>query len=69
MHFIVRNTLLMVGAALLYASIGTTMTWFVGRPIVTANIGQNTAEADYRFALMRLRENSEGVALILSSKA
>jgi putative ATP-binding cassette transporter len=54
----------MVGAALLYASIGTSITWFVGRPIVTANIQQNTAEADYRFALMRLRENSEGVALI-----
>jgi putative ATP-binding cassette transporter len=54
----------MVGAALLYAGIGTTVTWFVGKPIVAANIRQSTAEADYRFALMRLRENSEGVALI-----
>jgi vitamin B12/bleomycin/antimicrobial peptide transport system ATP-binding/permease protein len=54
----------MVGAALLYASIGTTITYYVGRPMIMANILQNKAEADYRFALMRLRENSEGIALI-----
>ena len=54
----------MVGAALLYASIGTSVTYFVGRPMIMANILQNKAEADYRFALMRLRENSEGIALI-----
>jgi putative ATP-binding cassette transporter len=54
----------MVGAALLYASIGTTITYYVGRPMIMANILQNKAEADYRFGLMRLRENSEGIALI-----
>jgi putative ATP-binding cassette transporter len=54
----------MVFAALLYAGVGSCLTFFVGRPIVAANIQQNTAEADYRFALVRLRENSEAVALI-----
>ena len=54
----------MVWAALIYAGIGSFVTYFVGRPIVAANVDQNTAEADYRYALMRVRENSEGVALI-----
>ena len=54
----------MVFAALLYAGIGSGLTYLVGRPIVAANIRQNATEADYRFALVRLRENSEAVALI-----
>ena len=54
----------MVFAALLYAGIGSVLTYFVGRPIVAANVLQNATEADYRFALVRVRENSEAVALI-----
>ena len=54
----------MVWAALIYAGIGSLATYIIGRPIVAANIAQNTAEADYRFALVRLAENSEGIALI-----
>ncbi len=54
----------MVFAALLYAGIGSILTYFVGRPIVAANRLQTAKEADYRFALVRLRENSEAVALI-----
>jgi vitamin B12/bleomycin/antimicrobial peptide transport system ATP-binding/permease protein len=54
----------MVFAALIYAGIGSALTYFVGRPIVGANMRQNATEADYRFALVRLRENSEAVALI-----
>src|SRR4051812_46671532 len=46
----------MVFAALLYAGIGSVLTYFVGRPIVNANMQQNASEADYRFALVRLRE-------------
>jgi putative ATP-binding cassette transporter len=69
LHFAIGGAMVevpgfMVGAALLYASIGTGVTYLVGRPMIMANILQNKAEADYRFALMRLRENSEGVALI-----
>jgi putative ATP-binding cassette transporter len=54
----------LVWAALIYAGIGSVVTYIVGRPIVAANVSQNAAEADYRYALVRLRENSEGVALI-----
>jgi putative ATP-binding cassette transporter len=54
----------MVFAALLYAGIGSVLTYLVGRPIVGANMRQTATEADYRFALVRLRENSEAVALI-----
>ncbi len=54
----------MVFAALLYAGTGSALTYFIGRPIVAANVRQNATEADYRFALVRLRENSEAVALI-----
>ncbi|MBL6457288.1 ABC transporter ATP-binding protein/permease [Belnapia sp. T6] len=54
----------MVFAALLYAGIGSALTWFIGRPMVAANIRRNEAESDHRFALVRLRESSEGIALI-----
>jgi len=54
----------MVFAALLYAAIGSTLTYLVGKPIVTANLRQNATEADYRFALVRLRENGEAVGMI-----
>jgi putative ATP-binding cassette transporter len=54
----------MVGAALVYAIIGSLLTYWVGRPIVPANIKNNAAEADFRFTLVRLRENSESIALI-----
>jgi putative ATP-binding cassette transporter len=54
----------MVYAAVIYAILGSGLTWLVGRPIVAANLRQTAAEADYRFALMRLREYSESVALI-----
>jgi putative ATP-binding cassette transporter len=36
----------------------------MGRPMVDINIRRNEAESDHRFALIRIRENSEGVALI-----
>ena len=54
----------MVFAALIYAGIGSGLTYIVGRPIVAANFRQNATEADYRFALVRVRENSEAIALI-----
>ena len=54
----------MVWAALIYAAFGSLITYIVGKPIIAANFQQNAAEADYRYALVRLRENSEGVAFI-----
>ncbi len=54
----------MVWAALLYAVIGSVLTLLLGAPMVDINIRRNQAEGDHRFALIRMRENSEGIALI-----
>ncbi len=53
----------MVWAALAYAIIGTWLTHKIGRPLVRLNFEQQRYEADFRFGLMRFRENAEGVAL------
>jgi vitamin B12/bleomycin/antimicrobial peptide transport system ATP-binding/permease protein len=53
----------MVWAALLYAFFGTWLTDRVGRPLVRLNFNQQRYEADFRFGLVRFRENTEGVAL------
>ncbi len=58
----------MVWAALLYALVGSGLTYLLGRPMVQINIRRNEAEADHRFALVRVRENSEGIALIRGEK-
>ncbi len=53
----------MVWAAVLYAIAGSWLTHMIGRPLIRLNFDQQRFEADYRFSLVRLRENSEGVAL------
>src|SRR6202051_2808057 len=53
----------LVWAALLYAGIGTWLTVKIGRPLVPLNYAHQRFEADFRFSLMRLRENAESVAL------
>jgi vitamin B12/bleomycin/antimicrobial peptide transport system ATP-binding/permease protein len=53
----------MVWAALLYAIVGSVLTHLVGRPLIGLDFNQQRFEADFRFSLVRLRENSEGVAL------
>ena len=53
----------MVWCALIYAVAGSWLTHLVGRPLIRLNFDQQRFEADYRFSLVRLRENSEGVAL------
>jgi vitamin B12/bleomycin/antimicrobial peptide transport system ATP-binding/permease protein len=53
----------MLWAAILYAIVGTWLTNRLGRPLISLNFKQQQYEADLRFALVRLRENSEGVAL------
>ena len=49
--------------ALVYAVVGTTLTHFIGRALIRLDFNQQRFEADFRFSLVRLRENSEGVAL------
>src|SRR6202011_69909 len=53
----------LVWAALLYAGAGTWLTIKIGRPLVPLNFDQQRFEADFRFSLVRLRENAESVAL------
>ena len=53
----------MVWGCLAYALIGSTITHWLGRPLIGLNFAQQRFEADYRFGLVRLRENAEGVAL------
>jgi putative ATP-binding cassette transporter len=59
----------MVWAAFVYAVAGTTLTYFVGRPLVRLNFMQERYEADFRFSLVRVREYSEGVALYSGESA
>jgi putative ATP-binding cassette transporter len=53
----------MVWVALLYAIAGTWLTHLIGRPLVRIGFDQQRFEANFRFSLVRLRENAEGVAL------
>lgn len=53
----------MVWVALVYAIVGTWLTHVVGHPLAILNFQQQRYEADFRFGLVRLRENAEGVAL------
>ena len=49
--------------ALLYSVFGTFLSQVIGRPLVSLNFTRQRLEANFRFALVRLRENAEGVAL------
>lgn len=52
----------MVWLSILYAAIGTYLTAKIGNPLVRLNYDQQRYEADFRFNMVRLRENSESVA-------
>jgi vitamin B12/bleomycin/antimicrobial peptide transport system ATP-binding/permease protein len=51
-------------AALTYAVAGTVITHLIGRPLTMLNFDQQRYEADFRFNLVRVRENSEQIALL-----
>ncbi len=53
----------MVWLAVLYAGLGTGLTHLLGRPLIALDFVQQRREADFRFGLVRFRENAEGVAL------
>ena len=53
----------MVWVALLYAAAGTWLTHLIGRRLIGLNFVRQRAEADFRYALVRFRDNVEGVAL------
>jgi putative ATP-binding cassette transporter len=59
----------LVWAALIYAILGTWVTHLVGRPLIRLNFDQQRYEADFRFSLVRLRENAEEVTLLAGEPA
>jgi putative ATP-binding cassette transporter len=58
----------MVWVALIYSVLGTCLTHLVGRPLAALNFRQQRVEADFRYALVRVRENVEGIALYHGEK-
>jgi putative ATP-binding cassette transporter len=53
----------LVWCALLYAGLGSSLMARLGFPVIRLNFNQQRYEADFRFSLVRLRENGESVAL------
>jgi putative ATP-binding cassette transporter len=53
----------MLWIALVYALAGTLLTHFIGRPLIGLNFNQQKFEANFRFSLVRFRENTEAIAL------
>ena len=53
----------MVWVAILYSLIGSWIAHLIGRPLIRLNFLQQRVEADFRYALVRMRDNVEGVAL------
>ncbi len=56
-------------AALVYAVAGTIFTHLIGRALIALNFQQQRYEADFRFNLVRVRENSEQIALLNGERA
>jgi vitamin B12/bleomycin/antimicrobial peptide transport system ATP-binding/permease protein len=59
----------LVWGALLYAVLGSFATHFIGRGLIKVDFEQQRREANFRFALVRLRENSEVVATLRGEAA
>ncbi|OEF26080.1 ABC transporter ATP-binding protein/permease [Vibrio rumoiensis] len=53
----------MVWAALIYATVGSFIMHKIGKPLINLNFIQQKLEANFRYSLVRLRENAEGIAL------
>ena len=53
----------MVWCALLYSGIASLLSWRVGRPLIHLNTDRYAREAQFRFALVRVNEEIEGVTL------
>ena len=48
--------------SLLYSGLGTYFVHIVGKKLIRLNFDQQRYEADFRFSMMRVRENSESIA-------
>ena len=59
----------LVWAALIYSIIGTVFAHFIGRPLIALMFQLQRYEADFRFNLVRVRENAEQIALLSGADA
>jgi len=59
----------LVWGAVIYAVFGTALTQWIGSPLVNLDFQQQRYEADFRFNLVRVRENSEQIALLQGESA
>ncbi|WP_426436822.1 ABC transporter ATP-binding protein/permease [Bradyrhizobium genosp. P] len=59
----------LVWGAIVYAVLGTLLTQWIGSPLVNLNFEQQRLEADFRYNLVRVRENSEQIALLRGENA
>jgi putative ATP-binding cassette transporter len=59
----------LVWGALVYAILGTVLTQWIGSPLVNLGFQQQRFEGDFRFDLVRVRENSEQIALLQGESA
>jgi vitamin B12/bleomycin/antimicrobial peptide transport system ATP-binding/permease protein len=53
----------MMWAAVVYAGIGSWLTYKIGRPLVRVNFDLQRYNADFRYRMVRVRENAESIAL------
>ncbi len=53
----------MVWVAIIYSAIGSVATHYVGRSLIKINFDLQRYDADFRFRMIRIRENAESVAL------
>jgi putative ATP-binding cassette transporter len=53
----------LVWCALIYAGLASLLSWRVGRPLINLNAERYAREADFRFALVRVSEEIEGITL------
>ena len=59
----------LIWLAVIYAAVGTTITHLIGRPLIRLRYEQERYEANFRFGMARIRENSEQIALLGGEKA
>ena len=62
------KSVLLVVVVLCYSAIGTTLTFLIGRRLVRLNFNQLRYEADFRYSLVHVRNNSESIAFYQGEK-
>lgn len=55
--------------AVVYAAVGTLVTHWIGKPLIRLKFDQERYEANFRFSMARIRENSEQIALLSGETA